>query len=421
MSAVTSTLRLVRERAVYLWIAFLAPSVSILGHAVAPGREFFKGQDLGVISGLALTAAAVVMWVPYHRERRPQPLVVAFVVVVVLAWATQLVRIQSDNSLFNVTAVCLPVILVMIVIKPPGARDIEVAGLALMYGLALAAIVSIPLGAMGWMPNGFDATDSAGCRTPIICDLTGGLDRWAGPFGSVNYAAPIGGLLIVMGAAQHRPHNWILVACGGGVLILSQGRSALFALIAGIAVLVLWGARVSALPRAKTIRIVALLALAVGAVLYVRFIDPTINGRTGIWADFLALWRSAPLVGVGDSGVDAYVAGRANLPELITVSHAHSVLIDMLVRWGLPLAVLTVSVYGIAAAAAGRGLKLVGPGPLAVVTFVIVAGIVETIYSWEYWTVYLAALAWAVLKASQNAAIAEGVAERRLFTAPRHP
>ncbi|MBK9738909.1 MAG: O-antigen ligase family protein [Actinobacteria bacterium] len=401
-SAVTSTLNLFRVRAVYSWIAFATPPISIFGHALAPGQAVYKGQDLGVWAALVCTLAAALAWLPYARTPRLPALPTAFLVTVAVAWAVEVARFQADGSLFNVTAFCVPVIVILLVTKPPSAADIVGAGLALMYSLALVAIVSIPLGALGWMPNGFDASDSALCRTPIICDLTGGLDRWGGPFGSVNYSAPIGGLLIVFGAAQRRRHAWFLIATGCGILVLSQGRSALFALLIGLTVLLLWGARVTASRHAAAIRAAALSALGVGFMLYLVFIDPTLNGRTGIWGDFLALWRSAPLVGVGDSGIRAYVESRAGVAGLVTVDHAHSVFLDMLVRWGVPLAALTLVIYAVAVTVAIRGLKAVGPGPLAVASFVIAAGFVETIYSWVYWTVYLAALTWAVIRAAPH-------------------
>ncbi len=395
VGAVLAAPSFLHTRAVYAWMAFALPPAAIFLHALAPGAQVWKGHDLGVLGSMALTLTVVAMWIPFRSGARMTPLAASFLIVTGLAWLIAVLRIQSDGSLFNLGAFAVPVLLLALGSKPPALADLRIAGLVLAYGIAAEALLSIPLGALGVMPNGFDASDSAVCRTPIICDLTGGLDRWAGPFGSVNYAAPAGGLLIVFGLTERR-HRWPLVAAGIVVLGLSQGRSALFAVLVAAIVFVLWGPRVSASAHRAAIRAtaIALSVCLVGA--YIVVVDPTFNGRTGIWSDYLTLWHGAPLLGVGDSGVTAYIEGRAGQ---ITFSHAHSVLFDTLVRWGLISALLALAIYGLALASTSSRLRQAGPGPLAMTSFVIAAGLTETIHGWVYWSVYVAVLTWAVLSA----------------------
>ncbi|MHB1211288.1 MAG: O-antigen ligase family protein [Candidatus Nanopelagicales bacterium] len=403
-----------RRHGTYLWVVFLAPPLTIFGHALAPGRAVFKGHDLGVLAGLALAAVSLLLWLPYRSTTRLTWLPTTFLGVLGATWLLLITRIQLDQSLFALTAFTVPVFVALIIVKPPRATDVRTAGLVLAYGLAGIALVSIPLSAVGAMPTGFD---TALCRLPIICDLTGGLPRWAGPFGNVNYSAPIGGLLIVFGAAQQRVHAWLIAGSGVVIIVLSQGRSGLFAVVVGLAILVLWGRRVSASPKARAIRVTALVLLVVGAVVFILAVDPTVNGRTGIWGEFIELWRTEPWTGVGDSGIKAYIASRPDVP---TFDHAHSVLLDLLVRWGPLMLATSVAIYVLAMMAGVRGLRGASdPGPLAIVAFVISAGLVETIHSWDYWTPYVAMLTWAVLLATPRPGRApldgsrEGLAQER--------
>ena len=384
----------VRTRAWYAWLTFALPPAAVLGQALTPGTAVWKGQGLGVLVPLAVTLIAVVLWWGFSRSRGATPLETAFFGLALATWLTVVIRIQADGSLFNLSAFAAPVILLMLWFKPPSLRDLDRAILVLAYGLAFIAVISIPLGFAGLMPNGFEAADSALCRTSILCDLTGGLNRWAGPFGSVNYAAPVGGLLVVIGVTQSRWNRIALIVIGMAILLLSQGRSAVFGVLAALVVIVLCGQRVSDSVHRRAIRVFTVLAGVIAVVAYIVIVDPTFNGRSAIWTDFVHLWSTSPLTGVGDSGVRAYVENRVGM---VTFTHAHSVLLDTLVRWGVLPALLALSVFIVAFAAAGRAVRTLGSAPLAVVTFVLAAGLTETIHDWAYWSIYLAALAWAVL------------------------
>ncbi len=389
--------RFVQERAGYAWLAFLVPPLAIFGHALAPGEAFFKGQDLGILFALAASGLALLAWIPYQAVRRPSRLTIIALTVLLLAWLIQIIRIQLDGALFNLAAFCLPLLVVLLLLKPPSAADMRVAGLCLMYGIAIAALISIPLGILGWMPSGFEGADNAECRSAVFCDLLGNLNRWSGPFGSVNYAAPVGGLLIVFGAAQKRWHALFLVATGVLIMFLSQGRSAAFAAVAGVAIVILWGVRISASPHRRILRTIAISGLATLAVIYLVIFDPTINGRVGYWQEFLSMWKTQPWSGIGTSGINDYMNAHGGIA---TVSHAHSVLIDQLVRWGPVLALLTLAIYTLVVIATARSLRIAGPGPLAVAVAIILSGLVETVHDWTYWSPYVAMLVWAVLSSN---------------------
>lgn len=387
------------RQALYLWVVYSVPAAITIGHAFAPGQPAFKGHDWGIILGLVLGAISVLLWLPYRRDARWPKISLLLIAMAICVWSFEIARTQYDQSLFALTALLTPVFLLLILLKRAGQEDIRHALISLAYSLAVIALINLPFGALGLMPSGFEGADSAVCRTPIVCDITGNLDRWAGPFGSVNYAAPIGGLLIVLGFILKRPHAFFLSGTGALILILSQGRSAVLAVVAGLAILWLWGPRVRSSAHPLRIRM-SIIALLLGLFLIaVVVFDPTLNGRTVIWGQFLELWMTSPWIGTGDSGIQAYAESR---PGLLTFSHAHSVYLDLFVRWGPGVALLAITLFALTLIVTWRAIPRVGSGPLAITTFVIVAGLVETIHDWSYWTPYLAALVWAMMAAAPS-------------------
>lgn len=386
---------------VYLWIAFCIPALASFGHALAPGQPVFKGQDLGIVVALALTGLAVAAWLPYTRRLRWPIMVYVFLGLALMAWTYQIVRTQLDQSLFNLTVVAVPVVLAMIAIKPAPRAGLDRALLSLGYSLLAVSAASLVFGGLGWMPSGFDVTD-AGYQRWIILDWTGIPSRWGGPFGSVNYASPVGGLLIVIGATRGGLHRWVLVGGGLVILGLGQARTSMLAVVAALLVVVLWSPTVSRLRCARATRWAVITMALVLTIAYVGVLDPTLNGRTPIWADFIGLLPDNIVFGVGDSGILAFVGQEAGNPGFVPHTHVHSVLLDGLVRYGTVMAVLTLTLFALAVTAGVRTLRESDVAPMSVTVFVIAAGIAETLHSWNYWTVYLAALTWVVLAANES-------------------
>jgi len=387
-------IELMRSRAVYVWVAFVIPPIALFSHALSPGTAVFKGQDLGVLVALGLTVVAVIAWLPYRAQGRMPALVVVTLSAVLAAWLIEILRTQADGSLFNTSSFCLPVLVMLLLLKPPAADDVRLAGLGLFSMVAIIAILSLPLGILGVMPNGFEGADNGVCRLSVLCDLVNNLNRWSGPFGSVNYAAPMGAVLIVYGAVQRRPLAWFLIGAGVLVMVLSQGRTALFAAVAGLAVVVLFSRRVAQSPRRRAIRIGSVLGLLFAGLMYMLIFDPSLNGRVGIWEDLLRLWRTDPWTGLGTSGISANVEQAQGVGMAL---HGHSVILDQLIRWGPGQALLTITILVLILIAAAHALPTAGRGPLAVAVTVVVAGLVETMHDWTYWSIILAMLVWALV------------------------
>lgn len=143
-----------------------------------------------------------------------------------------------DQSVFNMTVITVPVALGLIAWKPPKGADLGVAIRVLAYSLLLISLASLIVGGLGWMPNGFRAEDVGGGRF-LVLEQFGVPGRWSGPYGNANYASPIGDLLVVIGLSQRHSHKWLISVGGMVIIVLGQGRTAIFATVAAVLVVLL--------------------------------------------------------------------------------------------------------------------------------------------------------------------------------------
>jgi O-antigen ligase len=154
-------------------------------------------------------------------------------------------------------------------------------------------------------------------------------------------------------------------------------------IFAGLLVLVILSPKIAQLRIGTPLRWMLIAMSLIGAFVYVRVLDPTMGGRTQLWHDYLDLWRSSPLWGVGDSGIREYVLSGGQFSEVAHV-HGHSIFIDALARNGLmliiPVLLLLVLCLCLGLAASRKS----GPQSLALVVFAICTGIAETTLSWSY-------------------------------------
>jgi hypothetical protein len=388
-------------RALYVPVLFLIPAITIFGHALAPNAAVYKGQDLGTLGAILATGIAVVLWLFYRPTNSWTHITLIFLVILAATWLYQIVRTQLDQSLFNLTAFIVPVALVLIGLKSVVRRDLDSALLVLGYSLLAISALSLALGITGAMPDGFEVSDSGPQRLPLLVQF-GIENRWGGPFGSVNYASPAGGLVLVIGMGQRRWNRVVLVAGGFGMLTLGAGRSAVVAVVAALVVLCLSSAWVSRLTWHRGLRVGTIGAGLVLLVGYVAFLDPTLNGRTRIWSDFLVLVPTSPITGVGESGILAFVGERTGTEGFVPHTHGHSVLFDGILRYGLIMGVLILIIFAFALWAGGRSLRRGSSLPLALGVYVIAAGLTETIHGWGYWSIYLVTLVWIVLSSDDH-------------------
>ena len=97
-----------------------------------------------------------------------------------------------------------------------------VAGLVLGYSFTAIVVVSLFLGGHFGIPNWFEGSDNAGSRFPLLSQLLGIGNSLGGPFGSANYATPVGGLLVMLSVFDRRWSRWTFVVAGLLVQFLGQ-------------------------------------------------------------------------------------------------------------------------------------------------------------------------------------------------------
>lgn len=372
-----------RDHAVYLWIALATVPLATLANYIAPSTVLLKGQPASVLIGVAGGVAAVLAWLPFRSTTRLPRLAQATLILIAVAWAIETAQTQLDDSLFNLSTFLLPLLVVLILLKPPSLADATRSGVIFAYLAIAVGGIAIVLDLLDLAPSAFIASRTGYGRIPLLTEITGIDTRWEGPYGNVNYAAPLGAFLIVFGLLLSRWNRVLIVGGGVLVLVLSQGRSALFAMVAGLLVVVLTSKRVRSLPHAGAIQwatVTGALLLGVG---YVAILDPTLALRTDVWHDMWVLWQQSPLTGVGTSGFNEYIA-QGNAAGLARHAHGHSVFIDIAARYGLLLLGLTLAVVVLAFTLAVQALRTGSAIGLAVLVVTVGSGLIETTFSWAY-------------------------------------
>lgn len=387
------------DRAWYLWLGFSLPALLIFLQSVAPFEPTFRAQNISVWTGIFGAIVILLLWVPYTGFlRKGGTAFRTFVLLVALGWLFQLVVQLLDGYAFNHTTYFVPLFLLLLFLKPPTKKDFYLAGLVLGYSLALIIVVSLAFGGKLGIPNGFDVPDNGASRIFFLSEFFGLETRWGGPFGSVNYATPAGGLLLFLAAFYKSWHRVIFVIFGLLVLFLGQARTTYFAVAFALLVLVLWSSWFSKYRFASVARWSSVSLAAAVSVAYIAALDPTLNGRTPIWTDYWELSRESLVLGVGTSGITDYVA-EASLsnPNGVFHLHAHSVYLDGLTRYGLVWLLLSMLVFVFAFTIAFRARKgAMASRGIALVTFIFFAGLTETVFSWAYVTIYMLSLIYVV-------------------------
>ena len=393
----------VQNRFNYLIPLFLIPVVGTFGHYVAPNEAVFKGQNWGIVGSFLLAGIAVLLWIPRRFDFNWNRVHLSFFLISLVLWLLQTISTQLDQSLFNLTAFILPLVIVLIWAKNPDSAMMRQAFLFMLYGLLVIGLLSLLLGEIGFAPNGFYGVDSGRSRIPVLSNIFGIETRWAGPFGSVNYAAPVGGLLLVSGMA-FTGTNRALISLGGLLMLtLAQGRTTLVAVLAAGLVLVAYSDLVVQSAHRIQFRLLLAFGPAITLAIYVLTQDPTLAFRTQIWLNFWELFLSKPLSGVGSSGVGQYLSEQMVAdPTFVPHNHAHSVFLDLAARYGVLALILSLVLYVIVFTVAWqRRLSDKGNG-LSILIFVSIAGISETIYSWQYCTFYFLALIYVLFTCSKK-------------------
>jgi len=381
--------RALRSHAWYLNLAISACVIGQFLQFATAGQPWVKGQSAAIIVQIILIAISFILWVFYTSNQQWEPSTKLAIIMMLGAWSLTIVQTRLHDSVFALTAYIVPVLLLMLYVKAVTFAAVEFTARVFSYLLIAIGIASLFADSASKTLDTFDPARTGYSRLPLLGDLFHITARWEGPYGNVNYAAPVGGFLLVFAMAQKGIHRWLILAGGAFVLVLSQGRSALFATLAGLLVLLIFSRFISSFTYAKSLRIGLVSFALICVVSYIAILDPTLALRTDVWHDFVVLWQTSPLVGAGSDVIAQYSAHGAYLNDTQFLSimapvHGHSVFIDTLTRFGIigTLALLaTLCTIGYVAVKATMRGSVIG---LAIFVFTVVAGLTETTFGFTH-------------------------------------
>ena len=324
---------------------------------------------------LALGLWALVPWQPI-RNRWGQ----AFFGVLIIGWLTRLLLMYVHGDAYNYSVWLYPAIVLMVGLKFPNANESRTAVLvlawtatALLVWTRFAELSGIT--SMAPVPDWLLDFEISEYWLPLSGSL-GPEGRWPGPLGGTAFTGMLGAFLLVLAVALHRRASWALGAVGALTLLLTSSRGAFAATAAGIGVAVLFSdwrvlRRINFRWRliAATVGGLSTLAVLLRA-------SPNLTGRTTFWPDFLALWQSEPILGVGASG---YLEGTGWTQ---TAGSAHSFFIDELARNGLLGFAVLIATFATALALGALTARRGEGGPLALLVTLTVLGIANTPFTW---------------------------------------
>jgi O-antigen ligase len=389
----------------YLAVFLCGLPLAILFEDIFGGAAVLKGQPWYVLVPFLFAGISGVLWLRCSRTVRYSNLTVGFLLSMILAWIALLLLEVIDGLAHNYTSFLVPLVLVMLVIKPVSPDAALRAGTALAWATILVVLLSLVHSIFVGLPVGGLNLRLPGISIGVV---EGG--RWVGPFGNPNYAGPAGAFLVVFAIAKRGWESWAIAVSGLAMVLLSGSRSAFLGLLLGLMILFIYSDAPQLKRASKGLRagIVLMSFVALTTVAILR--DPTLSGRTPIWPEYWRIWLANPLIGAGTQEIqDRIVAGQAKPPLLVDPSglgpefaHAHNLFLDLLGRYGIVGFVTVTLALGLAVAIAIKSVRKFGALSLALVLTFLAIGVVEVHGSWLYWSLPTSWLLIAVLVGSQQ-------------------
>lgn len=344
------------------------------------GIPVIKGQS-PLIWGMGLTVIiALAFWFPLPWKRATGAWTQAFLAALGAGWLVRLALSYVHHDGFNYTTWLYPILLLMVWLKAPSALDARAGMLVLGWSGAILLTWTRVSELIGAIPMASVSPDLVSFEVhEYWLPLSGWLGpegRWPGPLGGTAFTGMLAALLVVLAASIRAKSSWFFAFVGIIGLFLTSSRGSFAAAAAGVGIAVVF----SSWPLLSRVNFpwrVAVAAIGGAATLALLLkASPGLTGRTTFWPDFLHLWSTSPITGVGATG---YAQGT-NWTQ--TAGSAHSFFIDELARNGLLGFVVLIATF---ISALGIGLiaaKRKNGGPLAMTATVIVLGIANTPFSW---------------------------------------
>ena len=321
----------------YLYVAVIVCLLAQLMQAIIPFSPLVKGQNLAVVLGLiSIPIMCLLAWRSSTRIRWSKS-VFGFLALLVGTWATLTIFSVTRSGAVNYATALLPLLIVLLLLRPVSREQARRAAYIFAWGL-IAIILVYGLSARIDL---VDPRNEFPHRYLGIIQFLHLEWRWEGPFGNVNYSGPIGAYLVILGLFSRGKSRILLILSGVLALLASEARGAFIAALVGTAIWVVSRTRISKKPRFLALATVCA-TVGVGMIfLSLLLRDPTLNGRTGAWIEYLQMWRTNPVWGVGQVGIDSAIQ-EGTLVSFAT--QGHNLFIHILTLYGLAGLTLVVAV-----------------------------------------------------------------------------
>jgi hypothetical protein len=346
------------------------------------------GQTPGIYLPFFAFPVTLLLWLACNWWAPRSPWLMVFLGGLTLSWFVHLVLMRTHGDLYPHTIWLFPIILLLLAWKPPNA---ETTWLALRVGawtLLILMALTLTLEKLGLIEQFFTGTqelfefENANYWLPLK-DLFGLEGRWPGPFGHMSKTAFMSAIIIVIALADRGWQRWILLSGGVIGLLLTGGRGGYLALMAGIAVLIIFTNRglLGRIPLFIRVTIGTFTAIAVSLVLY-SMGSLGLTGRQPLWDGFLDLWRDSIWIGVGQTGI-------TQSPQIVewmepSWMDAHSLYVEEITKYGIVGSLVIFLTLAIGAVIALRSAWLGSPLPAAIYAVYLTAGITDFLHDgWE--------------------------------------
>ena len=376
----------------YLLVLFTGIVIAQFLDYLFRSQPWVFGQPPAVLVMLVTVAVSVLLWLLTTAQCRMTGLPLTVFLGMLVLWVAVIINFRLDNVAFTYAAITTPIILLMIIVKPPDSKE---AWRLADFTFAMIGILSLLAQTLDWMGLREARTTIYSRWSLPLTDLDLGY-RWEGFFGDPNNAGLMGAILVIYGL--HRS-GWLrggLSLAGALIVLFSESRTSLVALAAGVLVTVLTSRTYRELNLAPWITALIAFATAASAVVLALTSDPSLNGRAQIWEAYLTLWQEAPTFGIGPIGLGSAISNGEIPWDTID---GHSVLIDSLTRHGVLVAMLIVAILLGALAQAWRAKNSDAGTSLSIIAAWLIGALTYTLTEWLYINVLIVPLILALLLA----------------------
>ncbi|MDA9334072.1 O-antigen ligase family protein [Actinomycetota bacterium] len=367
-----SVLASMRANPTFYWICIgvSTPLTTFVNYTLAQ-NILIKGQSLAIVLALVVTGFAFLLWLILRREHMSQGWFRTFVVLNLVAWSVIALQVKIDGDQFAHTVFLAPLVYFMVLLKPPDLKAAFAGADAFAWMLVAISIATHIMHVSGiltfptWAP----------LRVPFIGELFGIDSRWAGPFASTSDSSPVGAFLLMYAWLRIGTKRIIFAGVGLTIILLSTSWTSIFAVVSGF-LAALW-IGLNGRWRPTIIQKIGISsAVVVVGLFYLITQDPTFNGRTNLWIDYIQAWLKFPIFGMGTNGILSH-------PEWFTHQHAHNYYIDILTRHGIIGFTITIATLAVAGVVVFKSSREIRPWIGAVYVTFLASLVGETLIDWR--------------------------------------